>query len=88
MIGTLNHETFNFKALIHENVVDIVCKMYLLLVLSKRSIRRKERIRTGKDYAIIGEITTVLKIAVDSVILDLCDSRDYSASPFLVETTD
>ena len=30
------------------------------------------------------EITTVLKIAVDNVILELCDLCDYLASPLLV----
>ena len=30
------------------------------------------------------EITTVLKIAVDNVILELCDSCDYFANPLLV----
>ena len=29
------------------------------------------------------EITTVLKIAVDEVILELCDSCDYFATPLL-----
>ena len=74
---------------IHENVTDIVffivCKISFLLVLSKRSIRSKERVRTYKDYAIGREITTKLKIAVDSVYLELCDSRDYFARSLLVE---
>ena len=30
------------------------------------------------------EITTILKIAVDNVILELCDSRHYFASPLLI----
>ena len=30
------------------------------------------------------EITIVLKIAVDNVILEFCDSWDYFASPLLV----
>ena len=34
----------------------------------------KERVRTYKDYVIGREITTVLKIAVDNVILELFDS--------------
>ena len=33
-------------------------------------------------------LTTVLKIAVDSVTLELCDSRDYFASSLLVKKTD
>ena len=38
----------------------------------------------------VGKITTVLKVAVDSVTLELCDSRNYFAiaSPVLVETID
>ena len=30
------------------------------------------------------EIITVLKIAVDNVILELCDSCDYLANPLLM----
>ena len=30
------------------------------------------------------EITTVLKMAVDKVILELCDSCDYFATPLLM----
>ena len=30
------------------------------------------------------EINNVLKIAVDNVVLELCDSCDYVASPLLV----
>ena len=48
----------------------------------------KERVRTCKDYIIGREITTVLKIAVDSITLELCDSRDYFASSLLVKKTD
>ena len=81
-----------FETLIHENVTEIVLfivyKISFLLVLPKRSIRSKERVRTCKDYVIRRETTTVLKIAVDNVTLELCDSRDYFASPLLVETTD
>jgi len=40
-----------------------------------------------KDYITGREITTVLKIAVDNVILELCDSCDYFASPLLMEKT-
>ena len=32
---------------------------------------------TCKDYIIGREITTIPKIAVDSVTLELCDSRNY-----------
>ena len=51
----------------HENVTDIffiVCKIYFLLVLWKRSIRSKERVKTCKDYVVSREITIVLTIAV------------------------
>ena len=34
------------------------------------------------------EITTVLKIAVEIVTLELCDMRDYFASSLLVKKTD
>ena len=40
----------------------------------------KNVLRTCKDYVIDREITTVLKIAVNNVILELCDSCDYFAS--------
>ena len=36
----------------------------------------KELARTRKDYVIGREITTILKIAVDNAILELCDSCD------------
>ena len=48
----------------------------------------KERVRTCKDYVIGREITTVLNIAVGSVTLELCDSRDYFASSLLVKKTE
>ena len=49
-------------------------------MLFYRSVRfkTKERVRMCKDYVIVWEITTVLKIAMDSVTLELCDLRDYS----------
>jgi len=47
----------------------------------------KERVRTCKDYVIGGEITTLLKLAMDNVILELCDLCDYFASPLLMEKT-
>jgi len=43
----------------------------------------KELDRTRKDYVIGREITTILKIAVDNAILELCDSCDFFASPLL-----
>jgi len=51
-----------------------------LLNISKPS---KELVRTRKDYVIGREITTILKIAVDNAILELCDSCDFFASPLL-----
>jgi len=45
----------------------------------------KKHVRTCKDYVIGREITTVLKIAVDNVILELCDLCDFFASPLLKE---
>ena len=48
----------------------------------------KECVITCKDYVIGREITTVLKIAVESVTLVLCDTRDYFASSLLVKKTD
>ena len=48
----------------------------------------QERVTTSKDYVIGREITTLLKIAVESVTLKLCDSRDYFASSSLVKKTD
>ena len=45
----------------------------------------KERVRTCKDYVIGREITTIIKIAVDNVMLQLCDSYDYFASPLLMK---
>ena len=55
-----------------------------------RSVRfeAKKRVTTCKDYIIGREITTILKIAVESVTLELCDSRDYIASSLLVKKTD
>ena len=40
----------------------------------------KERVTTCKDHVIGREITTLLKIAVDNVILELCGSCDHFAS--------
>ena len=87
LVGTLNHATCNayspkaFETLIHENathiVFFIVCEIYFLLVLSK-----------CKDYIIGRELTTALKIAVESVTLELCDSCDYFASSLLIKKTD
>ena len=48
----------------------------------------EERVRACKDYVIGREITTLLKIAVESVTLELCDSRDYFARSLLAKKTD
>ena len=48
----------------------------------------KERARTCKDYVIGREITTLLKVAMESVTLELCDSHDYFASSLLGKKTD
>ena len=48
----------------------------------------QERVRTCKDYVIGREITTLLKIAVESLTLEFCDSGDYFASSLLVKKTD
>ena len=53
-----------------------------MLFLLKRS---KKCVRTCKDVISGREITTMLKIAVDNVILELCDSCDYFASPLLMK---
>ena len=45
----------------------------------------KERARMYKDYITGRKITTVLKIAMDNIILELCDSCDYLASSLLME---
>ena len=56
----------------------LLCVKYIFFWFY-RSVRfeAKERVTTCKDYIIGREITTVLKIPVDSVTLKLCDSRNY-----------
>ena len=44
----------------------------------------KERIRKCTDDIIGREITTLLKITVDYVILEFCDSCDHFASRLLM----
>ena len=39
----------------------------------------KERVRTCKDYIIGREIISLLKMTVDNVILEFCESCDYFA---------
>ena len=90
LVGTLNYATCNvyspkaFKILIYGNVTHIYFVFFIVfeiyfLFWFYRSVRfkAKERVRTCKDY-VIREITTVLNIAVDSVIAtyELCDSVD------------
>ena len=61
---------FTRQKLLKKNVAHIVlfivCNIYFLSVLSKRSIQSKECVRTCKDYITSRKITTVLKLAVDS----------------------
>jgi hypothetical protein len=47
----------------------------------------KERVRTCKDRVIGREIPTVLKIDMDNIILELCNSFVLFASPLLKEKT-
>ena len=63
------------------------CRAFFIEASSEISKASKERVRTSKDYVIGREITTLLKIAVDNVILELCGSCDYFASPLLMEKT-
>ena len=67
----------------------LLCLKYIYFSFY-RSVRfkAKERVRTCKDYVIGREITTVLKIAVGSVSLELCDSHDSFASSLLVNKTE
>ena len=59
----------------------LLCLKYIFFWFY-RSVRfeAKERVRTCKDYVIGREITTVLKIAVGTITLELCDTRDYFAN--------
>ena len=99
LVGTLNHENCNvyspktFETLIHEHVTHTVffllCVKYIFFWFYRRvRFEAKQRVRTCKDYVICREITIVLKIAVESVTLELCDWRDYFASSLLVKKTD
>ena len=100
LVGTLNsnHATCNvyspkaFETLMHENVTHIVffigVKYIFFWFYRSVPFEAIERLRTWKDYFIGREITNVLKIAVDSIPLELCDSRDYFASSLLLKKTD
>ena len=98
LIGTFNHVTCNdwspktFETLINENVTHYLLHIIVLKYIFfwfNQSVRfeAKEHARTCKDYTIGREITTILKIAMDSATLELCDSRDYFASSLLVKKT-
>ena len=98
LFGTLNHATCHvyspraFETLIHENVTHtvffIVYEIHFLWFYQSVRFEAKERVRTCRDYVIGREITTVVKIAVGSMTLELCDSRDYFASSLLVKKTE
>ena len=66
----------------------LLCLKYIFFWFY-RSVRfeAKERVRTCKDYVIGREITTVLKIAVDTITLELYDSRDCFVNSLLVNKT-
>ena len=61
------------------------CRTFFIEASSEICEASKERVRKCKDYVIGREITTILKIAVDNVILELCGSCDYFASPLLMK---
>ena len=63
------------------------CRAFFIEERSEICKASKDRFRTCKDYVIGKEITTLLKIAVDNVILELCGSCGYFAqsSPLLME---
>ena len=98
LVGTLNHATCTvylpkaFETSVHENVTSIVffivCEIYFFGFYRSVRSEAKERVRTCKDYVIGREINNALKIAVDSLTLELCDLRDYFASFLLVMKTD
>ena len=66
----------------------LLCVKYIFFWFY-RSVRFgvNQCVRMCKDYVISREITTILKIAVDSVTLELCDSRDHFAGSILVKKT-
>ena len=67
----------------------LVCVKYIFFwfieVFDSKLKNVSERARIT---SLVGEKNTVLKIAVDSVTLELCDSRDYFASSLLLKKTD
>ena len=64
----------------------LLCVKYIFLWFY-RSVRfeAKQCVRTCKTYVIGREIITVLKTAVDSVTLELCESGDHFASSLLLK---
>ena len=76
-------------------ILEVFFVVFVVLFLLKRVQRSEEklnickpskkRVLTCKDDVIGREITTILKIAVDNVILELCDSCDYFASSLLMK---
>ena len=62
-----------------------IAKFFFIEVSSEICKASKERVTTCKDYVIGREVTTLLKIAVNNVILELCGSCAYFASPLLME---
>ena len=53
-----------------DSVFFIVYKIYFL-------VSHRQKLRRCKDYFFGMEITILLKISVDNLIFELCDSTDY-----------
>ena len=66
----------------------LLSEIYSLWFYRSARFKAKERVRKCKDYVTGREITTILKVAVDSVTLELCGSHDYFDSSLLVKKTD
>ena len=67
----------------------LLCVKYIFFWFYRSvQFEAKEHVTTCKDYVIGREITTLLKLAVERVTLELCDLRDYFASFLLVKKTD
>ena len=99
LVGILNDATCNvyspkaFETSIHENVtyyvlycVGNIFSFGFIEALDSKQKNVSERARITS--LVVREITSVLKIAVNSVTLELCGSRDYFASSLLVKKTD
>ena len=63
----------------------MICRAFIIEASSEICKASEERVRTCKDYVIGREITILLKIVVDNVILELCGSSDYFACPLLMK---